>query len=115
MTALPGSLRSRPVGSEGQGTSPRRVVSLVPSLTELVCALGAAQWLVGVTRYCTEPADVVGALPSLGGPKDPACDRIVALAPDVVLVSSEENRRGSFADVFANGSQPTHSSETQDV
>ena len=72
---------------------PARVVSLVPSLTETICWLGAADSLVAVTRYCEEPADVVRSLPKVGGTKNPACDEIIALAPDVVLVNSEENRR----------------------
>ncbi len=73
--------------------APRRIVSLVPSLTELVCALGAAPALVGVTRYCTDPPAVVAGLPKLGGTKNPDCDAILALRPEVVLVNSEENRR----------------------
>lgn len=72
---------------------PTRVVSLVPSLTETVCWLGAADSLVAVTRYCEEPASVVSSLPKVGGTKNPSCDEIIALAPDVVLVNSEENRR----------------------
>ena len=75
---------------------PRRIVSLVPSLTELVCALGHASDLVGVTRYCTEPADVVAALPRLGGTKAPDLRSIIALRPDFVLVNAEENRREDF-------------------
>jgi ABC-type Fe3+-hydroxamate transport system substrate-binding protein len=75
---------------------PRRVVSLVPSVTELVCKLGCARTLVGVTRHCTEPPEIVGGVEKVGGPKDPVCGRIIALAPDVVLLSTEENRREDF-------------------
>lgn len=67
-----------------------RVVSLVPSTTEMVAALGKADWLVGVTKYCT-----VGAPPDVarvGGTKNPALAEIVALRPDLVLVNTEENR-----------------------
>jgi ABC-type Fe3+-hydroxamate transport system substrate-binding protein len=75
---------------------PSRIVSLVPSLTELVCRLGLAHRLVGVTRYCTEPAAIVAHLPRVGGTKNPDVARIAALRPDLVLVNSEENRLEDF-------------------
>ena len=70
-----------------------QVVSLVPSLTELVYALGAGSSLVGRTRFCTEPAGLVDGVPIMGGTKNPHVDRIIALAPDLVLANREENRR----------------------
>jgi ABC-type Fe3+-hydroxamate transport system substrate-binding protein len=82
---------------------PRRIVSLVPSLTELVCALGRGDFLVGVTRYCTEPADVVADLPKLGGTKNPDVGRIADLAPDLVLVNAEETRREDFQSLTSAG------------
>jgi iron complex transport system substrate-binding protein len=66
--------------------APVRIVSLLPSLTESVCALGACGKLVGVDRYSNEPAQV-NALPKLGGLDDAQVERIVALKPDVVLVA----------------------------
>ena len=77
-------------------TPPHRIVSLVPSLTELVCSLGRADRLVGVTRYCVEPAEVVAALPAVGGTKNPDLRRIVGLRPELVLANAEENRREDF-------------------
>ena len=65
---------------------PERIVSLLPSLTESVCALGACQRLVGVDRYSDWPARV-RMLPRLGGLDDANVERIVALRPDVVLAS----------------------------
>ena len=65
---------------------PRRIVSLLPSLTESVCALGACDRLVGVDRYSNSPASV-RALPQVGGGLDPNVEAIVALRPDVVLLS----------------------------
>jgi iron complex transport system substrate-binding protein len=67
-------------------TSPLRIVSLLPSLTETVCALDACQRLVGVDRYSTFPASVQ-QLPQVGGGLDPNIELIVALRPDVVLVA----------------------------
>jgi iron complex transport system substrate-binding protein len=66
---------------------PQRIVSLLPSLTESVCALGACARLVGTDRFSNWPASVV-ALPKLGGIEDAQLERVVALRPDVVLVSS---------------------------
>lgn len=65
---------------------PQRVVSLLPSLTETVCALGACDRLVGVDRFSNWPASVA-ALPKLGGLEDAQVERIVMLKPDLVLVA----------------------------
>ena len=64
----------------------QRIVSLLPSLTETVCALGACERLVGVDRYSNAPASV-RALPQVGGGIDPNVEAIVALRPDVVLLA----------------------------
>jgi iron complex transport system substrate-binding protein len=66
---------------------PARIVSLLPSLTESVCALGACARIVGTDRFSNWPASVV-ALPKLGGIDDAQIERVVALRPDVVLLSS---------------------------
>ena len=63
----------------------RRVVSLVPSLTEVVAALGASERLVGVTRYCP------GLAPVVGGTKQVDLQMIIELGPDLVLANQEEN------------------------
>lgn len=67
-------------------TPPQRIVSLLPSLTETVCALGQCQRLVGVDRYSNYPAQL-SRLPKVGGGLDPNVEAIVALKPDVVLMS----------------------------
>ena len=68
-------------------TPPRRIVSLLPSLTEVVCELGQCQRLVGVDRYSDYPASVK-ALPKVGGGIDPNLEAIVALQPDLVLMAT---------------------------
>ena len=65
---------------------PQRIVSLLPSLTETICALGACARLVGTDRYSNWPASVL-TLPKLGGLEDAQVERIVALRPDVVLAA----------------------------
>lgn len=69
-----------------------RLVSLCPSLTELVFALERGAELVGITRFCVHPTEGVRSLEQVGGTKDPDVERIVALAPDLVLMNREENR-----------------------
>lgn len=68
-----------------------RVVSLVPSLTELAWEL-SPHALVGRTRFCTEP-EAVRIIPAVGGTKNPDVAAIAALAPDLVIANREENRR----------------------
>ena len=79
------------VDDAGQRTrldaAPARVVSLLPSLTETVCALGACDRLVGVDRYSNWPASVQ-KLPQLGGGLDPNIEAVVAARPDVVLIGT---------------------------
>jgi iron complex transport system substrate-binding protein len=67
--------------------APQRVVSLLPSLTETVCALGACALLVGTDRYSNWPPEVE-RLPKAGGLDDANVERIVALKPDLVLAAS---------------------------
>lgn len=66
--------------------TPQRIVTLLPSLTETICALGACARLVGTDRFSNSPASVL-ALPKLGGLEDAQIERIVALRPDVVLAA----------------------------
>lgn len=65
---------------------PQRIVSLLPSLTETVCALGECRRLVGVDRYSNHP-EAVRKLPQVGGGLDPSIEAIVALRPDLVLMA----------------------------
>jgi ABC-type Fe3+-hydroxamate transport system substrate-binding protein len=70
-----------------------RIVSLVPSITELLCDLGLADRLVGRTGFCVHPWETVRHIPKVGGTKDLKLDRIRALAPTHVVVNVDENRR----------------------
>jgi len=83
---------------------PRRVVSLVPSLTETLFDLGAGDAVAGITDFCIFPAEL--ALPRVGGTKNPRVADIRALRPDLVYMNLEENLRRhadeieTFAPVF---------------
>jgi ABC-type Fe3+-hydroxamate transport system substrate-binding protein len=82
---------------------PRRVVSLVPSDTMTVAALGCESALVGRTDWCELPADLVARLPSVGGTKNPRVDAICALSPDLVLANQEENTKGDIEELGRRG------------
>lgn len=77
-----------------------RVVSLVPSLTEAVAA-SAPGVLVGATDWCSHPAGL--DVTRVGGTKNPKTERILALAPDLVLANEEENRAPDLAELRAGG------------
>ena len=70
-----------------------RIASLVPSLTELVSALGLGLQLVARTGYCIHPADSVRSVPKVGGTKDVNLAKLEGLRPTHVLVNIDENRR----------------------
>lgn len=70
-----------------------RLVSLCPSLTELLHDLGAGDEVVGRTKFCIHPSPWVEGIEKVGGTKNPKVERIIALAPDLVVMNEEENRR----------------------
>ncbi|MEM0963268.1 MAG: helical backbone metal receptor, partial [Bacteroidota bacterium] len=74
-------------------TPPRRIVSLVPSQTELLAALGLDAETVGLTRFCVHPADWKARKQIIGGTKNVRVDRVRQLAPDLVIANKEENVR----------------------
>ena len=75
--------------------APLRIVSLLPSLTESVCALGQCARLVGVDRYSNWPASIA-SLPRVGGGMDPSIEAVVALRPDVVLMATSSRAAARF-------------------
>lgn len=68
-----------------------RIVSLVPSITELLCDLGLEEELVGRTGFCIHPWETVREIPKVGGTKDVLMDRVRELAPTHVVVNVDEN------------------------
>lgn len=72
---------------------PQRIVSLVPSQTELLYDLGLEEQLVGVTKFCVHPAHIRKTKKVIGGTKSVHFDRIQELQPDVILCNKEENTR----------------------
>ena len=70
-----------------------RIVSLVPSVTELLCDLGLARWLVGRTGFCIHPAATVAPIAKIGGTKDVNIEKIRRLVPTHLVVNIDENEK----------------------
>ncbi len=84
-----------------------RIVSLVPSITELLFDLGLGRSeIVGRTRYCVRPAAAVGAVPVIGGTRDVSIEQVLALEPGLVIASREENRRADIEAIEAVAAGP---------
>ena len=80
-----------------------RIVSLVPSWTETIASFGLESSLVGVTRWCVHPKEIVDKVEKVGGTKDPDVARIVAIKPDLVVCEREENRKEDVEAMRAAG------------
>ncbi|WP_303312021.1 helical backbone metal receptor [Hymenobacter sp. BT730] len=76
---------------------PRRIISLVPSQTELLFELGLGEQVVGVTKFCLHPAQARQQATIIGGTKDFHFDRIAALQPDLIIGNKEENYQEGIA------------------
>jgi ABC-type Fe3+-hydroxamate transport system substrate-binding protein len=72
---------------------PRRIVSLIPSITEILFALGVGEAVVGCSIYCTEPPEGVAGKTRVGGEKNPKLELIRELGADLVIANVEENVR----------------------
>jgi len=90
---------SAPLSTDAMGTvhipcqTPARIVSLVPSITELLCDLGLSSSLVGRTGFCIHPKDLITSIPKVGGTKDVNIDKIRKLAHTHLIVNIDENER----------------------
>lgn len=83
--------------------APARIVSLVPSITELLFVLKLGDQLVGRTHYCVHPPHLVAKLPSVGGTKKLRYARLQALQPTHVIVNVDENPRELAERLMADG------------
>ena len=71
----------------------RRIVSLAPSVTELLFSIGAGDQVVGIDNYSDQPAGLVESIPKVGSDYEPSLETIVRMEPDVVFTSMSANRR----------------------
>lgn len=84
-----------------------RLVSLCPSLTELLFDLDLGDSVIGRTKFCVHPRGRLDTIEAVGGTKNPRIDRIIALNPDLVLLNEEENRRED-AEALLEAGIPCH-------
>jgi ABC-type Fe3+-hydroxamate transport system substrate-binding protein len=75
---------------------PATVVSLVPSITESLFALGFGESVIGVTDYCVHPRELLTGVERIGGTKTPKVARIVEMSPELVIADREENDQESI-------------------
>jgi ABC-type hemin transport system substrate-binding protein len=85
--------------------TPKRIVSLVPSLTEALFAFGVGERVVGRTRYCLWPPRGVGRVAKVGGTKKVDVRRVLSLEPDLVVAVREENTREDVEALMARASR----------
>jgi len=74
-------------------SQPERIISLVPSQTELLCELGLGERLVGITKFCIHPKGLIKEKSVVGGTKDFKMEKIKALKPDLIIGNKEENQK----------------------
>jgi iron complex transport system substrate-binding protein len=95
LTACPGSEQAPPAPPP-KAPADLRVVTAAPAIAEILCAIGAQEQLVGVSRFCTEPASL-SSLPRIGGMIDPNLEAIDALQPDLVFLQGRDPRLQELA------------------
>ena len=95
--------RLQPPAPSRPSDAPQRIVSLVPSVTELLVDWGLATRVVGRTRYCIAPKWIRMAIPAVGGTKDPDLAKVEALAPDLVILEKDENPKAVADALTARG------------
>ena len=76
-----------------------RIVSLVPSQTELLVDLGLRDSLVGVTKFCIHPKDLKASVTVVGGTKNVDCEKVRALKPDLIIGNKEENEQANIREL----------------
>lgn len=80
--------------------APQRIISIVPSQTELLFDLGLDEQIIGVTKFCIHPADKVLSKAKIGGTKQLNIDLIKSLKPDLIIANKEENERSQVEELM---------------
>lgn len=80
-------------------SAPQRIISVVPSQTELLFSLGLDEQVIGITKFCTHPADKVKTVTKVGGTKQLDIAKIKQLQPDLIIANKEENERSQIEEL----------------
>jgi len=81
--------------------TPSRIVSLVPSITELICDLGLRDYIVGCTKFCVHPNELKNEVTIVGGTKSVQYQRVEDCQPDIIIANKEENRQEDIKAILA--------------
>ena len=92
---------------------PKRIVSLVPSQTELLYDLGLESLLVGITKFCVHPHHLITNVTVVGGTKQVHLDKIISLNPDIILCNKEENTKAMIEEL--ENIAPVHLSDIYNI
>ena len=84
---------------KGKSLAPQRIISLVPSQTELLFDLGLADKIVGITKFCVHPSSGVAGKKIIGGTKNIRIDDIYELKPDLIIANREENKKDQILEI----------------
>jgi ABC-type Fe3+-hydroxamate transport system substrate-binding protein len=79
---------------------PSRIISVVPSQTELLFDLGLNEEIVGITKFCVHPEELVKSKIKIGGTKNLNLEKIRSLKPDLILANKEENKRSEIEELM---------------
>ncbi len=79
---------------------PKRIISVVPSQTELLFYLGLEEEIIGVTKFCIHPEDKFRSATKIGGTKQLDIDKIKLLNPDLIIANKEENERSQLGELM---------------
>ena len=93
--------------------NPKRIISVVPSQTELLFYLGLDEEVIGITKFCIHPAHKFKSVTKIGGTKQLDIERIKALQPDLIIANKEENERSQVEELM--GLFPVYVSEISDM
>jgi ABC-type Fe3+-hydroxamate transport system substrate-binding protein len=93
--------------------TPKRIISLVPSQTELLFYMGLAERIIGITKFCVHPADLVKHVAKIGGTKQLNIDLIHYLKPDLIIANKEENEQNQVDELMKH--YPVWTSDIHDL
>lgn len=80
-------------------SSPQRIISLVPSITELLYALGLEEEAIGITKFCIHPPHWFKLKEKIGGTKNINIQKIIQLVPDLIICNKEENVQAQIEEI----------------
>jgi len=92
--------------------TPNRIISLVPSITELICDLGMEDAIVGCTKFCVHPVGLKKKVKNIGGTKTVQVDVVKEIKPDIIFANKEENLKETIEELY--GVCPVWVSDVQD-